>query len=247
MDSLDKPLILIPTPVQDAQRRSFSMGKGYISSLIAAGAVPLMAPVTLDTRELRALYEMAAGVMLAGGGDVDPATYGEAAHEKTQGIDVDRDRAEFELSRWAVQDDKPLLGICRGIQSLNVALGGTLIQDIPALWAAALHHNGHYEQAARDEVLHTVCVEAHTRTAQMVAQQGTGDLIVGVNSFHHQAVKAVADGFVITSRAPDGIIEAMEMPDKRFVVAVQWHPEEMSATREDMVNLFVTFAQAAAE
>jgi len=234
-------MILIPTPVQDEQRRSFSMGKSYISSLIAAGGVPLMVPVTLDQREYRALYEMADGVLLAGGGDVDPVEYGEPKHEKTDRIDRDRDCAEIVVSRWAVADDKPLFGICRGIQSLNVALGGTLVQDIPSEWQSPVSHNGHYEKAAREQVLHTVSIDAGSRVEQMVEGRE-----VGVNSFHHQAVKRLADGFVITSRAPDGVIEAMEMPGRRFMVAVQWHPEEMSAARADMLNLFVSFVNASA-
>jgi putative glutamine amidotransferase len=237
---MNKPLILIPTPVQDEQRRSFSMGRGYIASLIAAGGVPVMAPVTLEERELRVLYESSAGVMLAGGGDVDPAEYGEARHEKTWGVDTDRDRTEFSLSRWVVADNKPLLGICRGIQSLNVALGGSLVQDIPSQLETQVQHNGHYEKAARHEVLHTVRVEPGSQAEKILANQE-----VGVNSFHHQAVKRLADGFVITSRALDGVIEGIEMPGKRYVVGVQWHPEEMSAVRADMLNLFVSFITAA--
>jgi putative glutamine amidotransferase len=239
---MNKPLIFIPTPVQDEQLRSYSMGKGYIESLIVAGGVPVMAPVTLDEREMRALYELCSGVLLAGGGDVDPAEFHEPAHEKIGRIDPVRDRAEFAVSRWAMAEDKPLFGICRGIQALDVALGGTLVQDIPSQWQSNLRHNGHYEGARRDEVLHTVTVEPGTRAWQILGQSE-----VGVNSFHHQAVKRVAEGFVITARSSDGIIEAMEHPGKRFAVAVQWHPEEMSSSRQDMLNLFVTFVQAAAQ
>jgi putative glutamine amidotransferase len=236
---MSKPLILIPTPVQDEKRRSFSMGRNYIASVIAAGGVPLMVPVSLDERELRGLYESCAAVMLAGGGDVDPSAYGEAAHEKTGHIDLARDQAEFALSRWAVADDKPLLGICRGIQSLNVALGGSLLQDIPSQWHSTLQHYGNYD-TARDQVLHTVRVESGSQAETILKQDE-----VGVNSFHHQAVKRLAGGFVVTSRATDGIIEAIEMPGKRFMVAVQWHPEEMSAGRADMLELFAALVRAA--
>lgn len=235
---MTRPLILIPTAVQDDKQRMFSMGRNYVRSLIDAGAAPLLAPVTLDERSLRDLYEMAGGVMLAGGADIDPALFGEARHEKTDGIDPDRDRAECLLARWAVADDKPLFGICRGIQSLNVALGGSLIQDIPSQWPTPLRHNGHYEGSARDQVLHTVRIEPGSRVAQMLAAAEAG-----VNSFHHQAVRRVAEGFVVTARADDGIIESIEMPDKRFIVGVQWHPEEMSESRADMMNLFVTFVK----
>ncbi|MCS7061933.1 MAG: gamma-glutamyl-gamma-aminobutyrate hydrolase family protein [Anaerolineae bacterium] len=237
---MTRPLILIPTPIQDDKRRAFSMGKNYVRSLIDAGALPILAPVTLDERELRALYESAGGVMLAGGADVDPALYGELPHEKTHDIDPDRDRAECLLTQWAVADDKPLFGICRGIQTMNVALGGSLIQDIPSQWPTNLQHNGHYEGASRDQELHTVRVASGSRVAHMLG----GREQVGVNSFHHQAVKRLAEGFVVTSRAADDIIEAIEMPDKRFVVGVQWHPEELSHIRPDMLNLFITFVNA---
>lgn len=215
------------------------MGRNYVRSLIDAGGAPILAPVTLNERDLRAMYDLAGGVMLAGGADVDPALFGEARHEKTAGIDPDRDRAEFLLARWAVADDKPLFGICRGIQSLNVAFGGSLIQDIPSQWPTTLQHNGHYDGATREQVLHTVRAEPGSRVAQMLAASEAG-----VNSFHHQAVRQVAQGFVVTSRAGDGVIESIELPDRRFVVGVQWHPEEMSESRADMMRLFVTFVNA---
>jgi putative glutamine amidotransferase len=238
---MDKPFIFIPTPVQDEQQRSFCMGRRYVESLIAAGGAPVLAPVTLNEHETRMLYEQCDGVLLAGGGDVDPAEFQEPPHEKTGRIDRDRDHAEFLVSRWAMAENKPLFGICRGIQTLNVACGGTLVQDIPSQWQSPLRHNGHYEGAHRDDVLHTVHVEPGSCVWQMLGQSE-----VGVNSFHHQAVKRVADEFVITARSPDGIIEAIEHPARRFAAAVQWHPEEMSATRQDMLALFIAFVRAAA-
>jgi putative glutamine amidotransferase len=236
---MNKPMILIPTALQlDAYAR-FNMGRSYIRSVMDAGGVPIMVPVTLAERDLRQMYDMADGVLLAGGPDVDPAAYGEEQHEKTAGIEAERDQAEYVLTRWAIAEDKPLFGICRGIQSLNVALGGSLVQDIPSQWENPTTHNGHYEKAQRDQVLHTVDVSTGSRVEQMVTAKQ-----IGVNSFHHQAVKRVANGFEITSRAPDGIIESIEMRDMRFAVGVQWHPEEMSAVRGDMLNLFVSFVKA---
>ena len=236
---LTKPVVLIPTPIQGETRRSFAMGRNYVRSIIDAGGVPLMAPVTLDERSLRELYDAADGVMLSGGGDVDPAAYEEARHEKTDLVDPDRDRAEFLMTLWAAADDKPIFGICRGIQAMNVALGGTLIQDIPSQWQTPLKHNGHYEGSQRDDVLHTVQVDPGARVEVMLRARQAG-----VNSFHHQALKRVADGLAVTSRAPDGVIESVEMAGKRFFVGVQWHPEEMSAGRADMMNLFVGFIQS---
>lgn len=234
--SMNKPTILIPIALQTDTAKRYNMGHNYIRSIVDAGGVPVMVPVALAERDLRQMYDMADGVLLAGGPDVAPSAFGEEPHEKTAGVEIERDVAEYLLARWAVADDKPLFGICRGIQSLNVALGGSLVQDIPTQWQSSLTHNGHYEKAARDQVLHMVDIEAGSRVEAMLS--GTR---VGVNSFHHQAVKRVADGFTVTSRAPDGIVESIEMSALRFMVGVQWHPEEMSATRPDMLNLFVSF------
>jgi len=239
-----KPVILIPIPIQDADKRRFLMGRNYVRSVIDAGGVPVMAPVTLDAASLRALYESAAGVLLTGGADLDPVTWGEERIPETRGVDHDREAAETLLTQWAIADDKALLGICRGVQQLNVALGGSLIQDIPLQRPASrLQHQGDKLSPDRDHVAHTICVEPHTRLGGALGLPKGGE--VGVNSFHHQALKQVAEGLQVTSRADDGIIESVEMPDRRFIVGVQWHPEEMSAGRADMQALFNTFVSAA--
>ena len=234
-----KPLILIPTPIQDKDKLRFTMRATYVNSVIAAGGVPLCIPTALDEQALRAVYDTCEGVLLTGGDDVDPAAFGEEAHEKTAGIDLQRDEAEFLLTRWAAQDDKPTLAICRGIQAMNVALGGSLIQDIPSQWKNPQTHDGNYYGPSRDDIHHTVCVEPGTKLAEVL---GAGD--VGTNSFHHQSLKRVADGLVVTARSKDGIVEAVEMPDKRFFVGVQWHPEEMAATHANMMRLFTQFVAA---
>lgn len=238
---MPKPLILIPTPVQDPEMRRFAMGKNYVRSLIECGAMPIMMPTTLDMQSVRQMYEQADGVLLSGGSDIDPALFGEEAHPETYGIDADRDHVEVALTQWAMQDDKPAFFICRGIQVQNVALGGTLIQDIPTQWKAnnLLEHRGHKIGAARDQVLHEVCVEPNCKLASII---GAGD--IGTNSFHHQALGRIGAGLIITSRAPDGIIESVEAPDKRWFVGVQWHPEEMTAGRADMMSLFQSFVDA---
>ena len=217
------------------------MARGYIQSIIAAGAVPLMIPVTLDTGILRELYQSSDAVLLTGGDDVDPVLFGEAAHPQTEGIDRMRDDVEIAMSHWAAEDDKPLFAICRGIQVLNVAFGGTLIQDVPAQYQRKIdvQHNGRYEAANRATVLHQVCVEPHSQLASFV---GAGE--VGVNSFHHQAAKQVGAGLIVTARSKDGLIEALELPERRFFLGVQWHPEEMTTERADMLQLFKAFVAA---
>jgi putative glutamine amidotransferase len=238
---MSKPLILIPTPVQDPEMRRFAMGKNYIRSLIECGAMPVMLPTGLDLQSVREMYDHADGVMLTGGSDIDPAYFGEEKHPETYGIDAERDHVEVNLTRWAMQDDKPAFSICRGIQVVNVALGGTLIQDIPTQWKAntLLEHRGHKIGAARDQVMHDVCVEPNCKLASVI---GAGN--VGTNSFHHQALGRIGESLVITSRAPDGIIESVEAPDRRWFIGVQWHPEEMTAGRADMMALFQSFVDA---
>ena len=240
-----KPLILVPVPIQDDEKRRFTLGRNYVRSISEAGGVPVMAPVTIDPVSLRSLYDSADGVLLTGGADLDPSVFGEPLHPLTKGVDPDREAAETLLAGWAVADDKPMLCICRGVQQLNVILGGSLIQDIPSQHKSDLEHSAGRLSPARDYVAHSICVEPRSQLG-MALGLGEAGGEVGVNSFHHQALKRVADGLRITSRAPDGIVESVEMPDRRFVVGVQWHPEEMSAGRADMFNLFVSFVTAAA-
>lgn len=236
---LVKPRILIPTPIQDQERRRYALGKNYVRSLIACGAVPILLPTSLDLAEWRELYAGADGVLLSGGGDVDPRSFGEEKHAATGDVDAERDQVEIALAQWALEDDRPLFAICRGVQVMNVALGGTLIQDIPSQHDTRIEHRGHAVGAAREQVLHEVCIEPGSRIAEVF---GPGN--VGVNSFHHQALKAVGEGLIVTSRAPDGIVESVERRDRRYYLGVQWHPEEMTADRDDMHALFASFVAA---
>ena len=237
---MPKPRILIPTPIQDNEKLRFTMRANYVRSVIVGGGVPLLVPVSIDLDSLHELYADSDGVLLTGGDDVDPARFDEAPHEKTAGIDLLRDEVEIQISQWAAQDDKPLFAICRGIQVLNVALGGSLVQDIPSQCASPLTHNGNYYGPRRDEVHHTVWVEPDSHLAGIL---GSGD--VGTNSFHHQAAGRIAPGLVVTARSSDGVVEAVEMPGRRFLLGVQWHPEEMTLQREDMQRLFSEFVAAA--
>lgn len=238
---MSKPIILIPLPIQDKDKVRYQMGANYVRSLIRAGAVPVLVPTGLDDDSLRSLYEAAGGLLLTGGADVDPALFGEACHPLTEGIDDDRDHAEISLMRWSVADDKPVLGICRGIQVMNVAMGGSLIQDIPSQIETNLVHAGHWQGAARDQVLHQVACSKTSRLGGIL-----GSEVVGVNSFHHQSLKDVAPVFEVTAIAEDEVVEGVEIAGARFCLGVQWHPEEMSAARPDMQRLFDALVAAAA-
>jgi putative glutamine amidotransferase len=176
------------------------------------------------------------GLVLTGGEDVDPARYGEKRNEKVRYVNAARDTTEVALIEAAKARGKPVLAICRGIQILNVALGGTLVQDIPSQCDTSIAHD---EDSPRDTRSHEISVEPGSLIAKAV---GTEHLTV--NSFHHQSVKRVADGMRVTARAPDGIIEGLESTGDWWVMAVQWHPEEMTDSPEPWDRgLFKAFAQ----
>jgi putative glutamine amidotransferase len=171
------------------------------------------------------------GLMLTGGGDVAPSRYGEAAHETVEEAEPGRDEFEIALILAARARNLPILAICRGVQVLNVACGGTLVQDIPSQIAGALAHSLPVPQHQPYELAHEVWVDKDSLLARLMRERLV-DEALEVNSRHHQAVKAVARGFVISATAPDGVIEAIEDPKARFCLGVQWHPENFFRTGE---------------
>ncbi|HQZ17211.1 MAG TPA: gamma-glutamyl-gamma-aminobutyrate hydrolase family protein [Vicinamibacteria bacterium] len=177
------------------------------------------------------------GLMLSGGTDVDPEIFGEIPHTALGRVDGPRDPFEITLAREAVRRDLPVLGICRGLQVLNVAMGGTLIQDIPSdIPGAARHEAGEN----RVEIAHEVEVVPGSKLAELLSARR-----VGVNSFHHQAAKRIGEGLTVSATSPDGIVEGLEMRDRTFVVAVQWHPENFWKTSPVFDGLFTGFVEAA--
>ncbi len=168
------------------------------------------------------------GVLLTGGVDLDPSLYGESPHPSVQ-TDRTRDTYEMDLARMALERDLPLLAICRGVQVLNVAAGGSLVQDIPSAIATSIPHQ---IETPKDAMAHPVTIVGGTCLAGLLATRLDPDRALQVNSRHHQSVKRVAPDFVVAATAPDGIIEAIEKPDARFCVGVQWHPENFWRTGE---------------
>jgi putative glutamine amidotransferase len=219
-------------PKKNEHAPRFGQNQSYAHAVARAGAAPLLIPLLADEALLRALYDRMDGLLLPGGVDVHPKRYGEPIHVKCGAISEIRDEVEMALIRWAMADHKPLLAICRGIQVLNVALGGSLYQDIKAQAPQASRHDW-YPRYARNHLAHSVAMAPDSRLAYLV---GTDSL--PVNSLHHQAVKDVAPGLVVTARAPDGIIEAVEGEGPPFVLGVQWHPEEMAADDDRAQRLF---------
>ena len=178
------------------------------------------------------------GVVLAGGHDVDPARYGEALHPACTLAGDARDAFELEVARRCLRDGRPLLAICRGMQVLNVAAGGSLIQDLPSQVPVALPH-------AIDESLTMVAHALEVQPGSQLARAVDAGMSLEVNSRHHQAVKTIGRGLVATAHATDGIVEAIEADDLPFCVGVQWHPENFWRTRE-FLPLFEAFAAACA-
>ena len=186
------------------------------------------------------VVQRAEGLMLTGGGDVDPALYGEAPHETYQPSEAGRDEYEIKLIRAASDAEVPIFAICRGMQILNVAFGGTLLQDIPSMVNGAAQHS---VPEPRYHLAHEVWVAKGSRLATLMAEKLEGETCQ-VNSRHHQAVKNVAPGWEVTATAPDGVIEAIEQPGDVFRMAVQWHPENFWRTGE-FRPLFEAFVEAA--
>lgn len=215
--------------------------RSYVQALIRAGATPVLIPHLTDPDRLRRLYNLLDGLLLPGGADVDPAHYGEAIHSRVHLVSPEHDTTELTLARWAISDNLPLLAICRGIQVLNVALGGTLYQDIQDQVPGAGKHDWGKDHP-RDHRPHTVNIADGTRLARIV-----GATTMAVNSMHHQALKDVAGGLVVMAYSPDGIVEAVESPDHPFALGVQWHPEELAGNDQAAQHLFAALRQAAAQ
>jgi putative glutamine amidotransferase len=236
-----QPLIGITTSLEPRPNgsRNHTSFEPNALAIERAGGLPVLIPAGLDERTLRAIYERMDGIFVPGGGDVNPQCYGAAEqHPKTYGIVDARDTLEITLVQWAAQDDLPLLGVCRGHQVVNVALGGTLIQDIPSQVDTTINHSHRPEGVMYPNDGHRVNIDPGSRLAHII---GLTD--VEVNTLHHQAVEQAAPGMCVTAYAPDGVVEALEMPDKRFLLSVQWHPEIMFDD-ERMQNIFRAFVDS---
>jgi len=184
------------------------------------------------------------GLLLTGGGDVDPALYGEAAHKGNEPAEPGRDAFEIGLVREARRRQLPVFAICRGVQVLNVAAGGKLVQDIPSEVPGALRHDFNVPQHHPSELAHEVWIEKETLLGRLLGERLDNADTCDVNSRHHQAVAQVAPGFKVSATAPDGVVEAIEDPQAPFCLGVQWHPENFWRTGE-FRPLFEAFIDAA--
>ncbi len=215
-----------------------SMVEAYTQAVSQAGGLPVAIPLGLMGEQLQDLLPRLDGLLLSGGGDIDPNLFGAHTHPAITSIDPDRDRVEVQLIRDAIQKGIPFLGICRGIQTLNVALGGSLYTHIPDQHPNALHH-AYLEGSPRSYLAHQVHLLPKTHLLEIL---GESDLFV--NSMHHQGIERLAPSLAATAHAPDGLIEAVELPGYHFGIGVQWHPEWLTA-HASMRTLFRAFIQAA--
>jgi putative glutamine amidotransferase len=212
-----RPLIGITIGYSSQDREIFSLRDDYVRAVEKAGGLPLvLAPGTAD--DAPALLDHLDGLLLTGGADVDPELYGEAPHESVTRVIPERDALEIALCREALRRDMPLLAICRGQQVLNVATGGTLVQDLASQWKGAVNHD---PEGERWSPAHDVRILPGTRLREILGEER-----VAVNSFHHQAVREPGRGTVVSAYSEgDDVVEAIEVPGRRLALGVQWHPE----------------------
>ena len=241
-----RPLIGVPTQTLQAidgipqdLPHSWVMNHRYFVALTSVEAVPVMVPLlATDEATLRALYERLDGVFLAGGVDVDPSSYREDKLDVCGRTDPDRDRVELMFTRWAIEDGKPVLGVCRGMQVINVACGGSLVQHVDAPF---IKHDYFPTQGfARDHLAHDAVVREGSMLHRIY-----GAASINVNSMHHQGIKSLGDGIAATIHAPDQLIEGIEGTGENFLVGVQWHPEMLIDNDAGTRRLFTEFRDAA--
>jgi len=218
---MPRPVILLSTTyVRRAARMQAAVNDGYFDCVSRAGGLPVLAPPVESPAEIRELLHLAGALLLVGGDDVDARRFGERNHARAKPVHARHDAFELALARAAVRRGVPLLGICRGCQVLNVALGGTLVQDIRSAIPRSLRHRRH---SARRSARHPVSIEPGTLLARIV-----GEKRLAANSSHHQAVGRLGRGLVASAHASDGVVEAVESKRRgRFVLGVQWHPETL--------------------
>jgi putative glutamine amidotransferase len=219
---MKRPVIGLTSRSTNGPTRLTGVSRAYLAALEGAGAAPLIVPLGLGQASWRALFERLDGVLIPGGGDIGLQRLGiEGPLPSLNETSEERDVLEFALVRWAVDEGRPILGICRGAQVMNVVLGGTLYLDLRTQFPGALTHDLPQE-TPRNLPAHGLLVEPGSRL-----EQALGTRQVAVNSFHHQAPREVAPAARITARAPDGVVEGLELPGHPFALGVQWHPEEM--------------------
>ena len=238
----NRPLIGLTTyrkTLQTSSTTLVGLPPSYVEAVSAAGGAPVLIPGGLDEDALRAILARLDGLLLSGGGDIAGEHYASEHHDFIFDVDPDRDRTELFLARAAVESDKPLLAICRGHQLLNVALGGSLYEDVLRLMPAAIKHD-YWGEYPRSFLSHEVTVCEGSLLARRV-----GEKTLHVNSLHHQGVRELGRGLAAAAYAPDGLIESVEVQGHRYALGVQWHPENLIDHDPAMLSLFRGLVEAA--
>ena len=217
-----------------------SITEAYIQAVLRAGGLPVLIPVGLSNSQTFEIYTHLQGLLLTGGGDIDPASFGGAPHPRVYDVDPQRDALEVALVQQAARDGLPFLGICRGIQVMNVALGGKLYTDIGDQYAGALRHDM-MPGFPRDLIAHPVEIRPGSCLAGLIGVDS-----LSVNSLHHQGIRTVAPSLQATAFAPDGLVEAVELSGHPFALGVQWHPEWLPESVR-MQAIFRGFVAAAGD
>lgn len=233
-----RPVIGVTTSQEKGDHPAlYTAGKLYSLAVEKAGGIPVILPVLEDRDVLKATSEALDGLLLSGGIDVDPLLFNEEPVPKSGRIDPQRDQYEYAYIEFFHEAKKPMFGICRGCQVMNLAFGGTIYQDITSQREAS--HLKHAQDAPRWHPTHSISIKENTRLAQ-IYPSGSAK----VNSFHHQSVKEAAPGFMISAEAPDGIVEAIESKGDVFMIGLQWHPEHLWMNFQDTMDLFTLFIQS---
>jgi len=219
-----RPIIGINMDVSgstETESARFALGSSYIDAITSAGGTPLLLPAVLSKDVIRAQVQACDGFVFTGGRDVNPSRYGEEPHPAWSPLNPRREVFDFALADEVLKSRKPFLAVCLGSQAINVALGGSLLQDIPTLTSSTIDHKPH---APRHEPAHEITITTNSNLAKLV-----GSTTLGVNSIHHQSCKAPGKGVRFVAHAPDGVVEAWEVKDHPFGLGVQWHPESMTS------------------
>lgn len=229
-----KPVIGITARVEKDQ--TYTLDPVYGKAILQSGGLPLIVPI-VDEKDIPLLCERLDGLIVTGGGDINPLLYGEEPHPSLGAVYPGSDLYEKELILEFLKLDKPFIGMCRGMQMLNVALGGTNYQDLEAEYEGKLYQ--HLQLAMRTHRTHSVELEEDSLLYKIMGEKN-----FNVNSFHHQAVNKVSDKLRVVGRAADGMIEAMESTDYQFVMGIQWHPEEFALQGDQAsINIFEKFVE----
>lgn len=205
------------------------INKDYVDAVIKAGGIPVLFPPVEDSDTIQTYTGLCDGFILSGGGDINPLLYGEAPHPQLEEIHTGLDRAQWALTETILKTRKPLLAICRGIQLLNVVLGGSLWQDISAIHRPVMLHS---QTGPRSDKFHRIKITPDSILGKLFGKE------LEVNSFHHQCINALGRNLNISATTDDGIIEAVEMTDRSFGLGIQWHPEMLLSASDEMLPLF---------